>query len=341
MSDFQRIPFPLKFINQLFPLGIFLTISGGVLYLLRYDLSKYFNLDDRMIFMSSMAFLLYGGALLLFNYLRGSKYKAFESDNIREELYVLRNELLHSRHSENDLEIIKKEISSLQVALEKASSKSELVLSEEEKQEIKAGVQQGLTGDISNILLKELEDKYSIDIKAERQVKLLREQLDRTRSRLRQEIEALGRRGNVNLVIGVLTTIVAIGILASTVLSQEAKLNMETLVSHFLPRFTLSIFIEIFSFFFLKLYKSGLSEIKYFQNELTNVEAKFVALENAFLNNNGESLHTVITDFAKTERNFVLSKGQSTVEIEKMKVEKDSTKNMLSVITDLSKLLKK
>jgi len=36
--------------------------------------------------------------------------------------------------------------------------------------------------------------------------------------------------------------------------------------------------IELFAYFFLKLYKSDLSEIKYFQNELTNVEMRYAAV---------------------------------------------------------------
>ena len=51
----------------------------------------------------------------------------------------------------------------------------------------------------------------------------------------------------------------------------------------------MAIFIEVFSFFFLKLYKSGLADILYYQNELTNLESKFLALELASLGRNTEA----------------------------------------------------
>ena len=54
-------------------------------------------------------------------------------------------------------------------------------------------------------------------------------------------------------------------------------------MAYYAPRLTLSIFIEFFSFFFLRLYKTGISEIKYFQNELTNAELKFIAVEKAIM----------------------------------------------------------
>ncbi|TOL29113.1 hypothetical protein CGH99_25420, partial [Vibrio parahaemolyticus] len=68
--------------------------------------------------------------------------------------------------------------------------------------------------------------------------------------RLMREIDSLTRRGNLNLIIGVLTTLVAVVILASTVLSGEKQLTNDELISYYLPRITLSLFVEIFSFFF-------------------------------------------------------------------------------------------
>lgn len=39
--------------------------------------------------------------------------------------------------------------------------------------------------------------------------------------------------------------------------------------------------IELFAYFFLSLYRTSLQKIKYFQNELTNIEAKQIALRAA------------------------------------------------------------
>ncbi|WP_205655056.1 hypothetical protein, partial [Priestia megaterium] len=189
-------------------------------------------------------------------------------------------------------------------------------ISAEEKESILIQLRSGILSEASNSILSEIEKKYSENIQFENRANRVREQLESTRLRLKIEISALGRRGNVNLVIGVLTTIAAVGILANTVLDLGAVMTRESFINHLAPRITLSLFIEFFSFFFLKLYKSGLAEIKYFQNELTNIEMKFISLDISLRVDNSKLLADVLMDFSKTERNFILNKGQSTVEIE-------------------------
>ncbi|OOF01018.1 hypothetical protein BZG80_15725, partial [Salinivibrio sp. MA440] len=87
---------------------------------------------------------------------------------------------------------------------------------------------------------------------------------------------------------------------------------------------SLVVLIEIFAYFFLKLYKSSLSEIKYFQNEMTNSEAKLAALKCSLMTNDSEATSNVIKVLSETERNAIIEKGQTTAEIEKSKVEQQS-----------------
>lgn len=150
-----------------------------------------------------------------------------------------------------------------------------------------------------------------------------------------KEIESLGRRGNLNLVIGVVTTIAAVTVLATTVLSGNHQLTQGELMAYYIPRLSLSIFIELFSFFFLKLYKAGLNEIKYFQNELTNAEMKFIAAEKAVTSDTEGSIAGVIKELSSTERNFKLSKGESTVELEKFKTDQASNQKIIEALAGL------
>jgi hypothetical protein len=140
---------------------------------------------------------------------------------------------------------------------------------------------------------------------------------------LEQEVAALSRRGNLNLVIGGITTLVAVGLLIFLVAAQpaDARLSIAEQGLHYLPRLSIAIFIELFSFFFLRLYRAGLEDIKFFQNELTNVETKYAALEAALAHQDGALSRQVISLVAKTERNFVLKKGESTVDLERLKAE--------------------
>lgn len=171
-------------------------------------------------------------------------------------------------------------------------------------------------------------------------------------SRLKREISDLRLRSNINLVLGMLITLGGLYLLWTTVsivdtselLKQLASEGDESnykfiknLILPLIPRFLLVIFVEIFAYFFLRLYKDGLSEIKYFQNELTNAESKLAAVEFAYVTGADESLKEAIKSLASTERNFVLEKGQTTVELERAKSESEMTKNIIKTIPEMFK----
>jgi hypothetical protein len=329
-----------KIVRSLNPIAYVLIGVGILIYVMRYDFTNYFPLSESGVFITSIASIGYGAAILLLNYLRGNRLESKDDSYLRDELRVLRNEIMHGRYESNDLKQFELKIKEVE-ALVKNSKKGDGPLSDTEKKSIITEIRENILSDASSSLLAEIEEKYSNEFSLKSQVNGIQEQLENTRLRLRREVEALGRRGNVNLVIGVLTTVAAVGILTTTILDPTVKLTNDTLVTHFAPRLTLSLFIEIFSFFFLKLYKSGLGEIKYFQNELTNIELKFVSLESALRSSNEDMVMQVVSEFSKTERNFVLEKGQSTVELERTRMDSESSNNMLSSMSKLVESIKK
>ncbi|MGP0152202.1 hypothetical protein [Pantoea ananatis] len=168
--------------------------------------------------------------------------------------------------------------------------------------------------------------------------------------RLRREITDLRLRSNINLLIGMSITAGGLYLLWSTISMIDTSELLKELASEgneanvkfiksltlpIIPRVSLVIFIEIFAYFFLRLYKNGLDEIKYFQNELTNIESKLAAVEFSFITSNTDGLKTSIEALSKTERNFVLEKGQTTVELERAKSDSELTKNLVRTIPRL------
>lgn len=71
------------------------------------------------------------------------------------------------------------------------------------------------------------------------------------------------------------------------------------------------MFVEFFAFFFLKLYRTALDEIKFYQNELTNLAMYSVALEGALLKAEGTSLSSTIERLLLTDRNAVMPISRS------------------------------
>lgn len=246
-------------------------------------------------------------------------------------------------------EQISKEIDELKIQLSKQSLQS--VMSPEEKQTA-----------IDNIVAKLSEDAIQelFDTKAS----ALRDQLKKTVhndirksagatvDRMRREIADLRLRANVNLGFGMAITFGGLYLLWTTIVLVDASTLLKTLASEgadtnakfaknlilpIVPRFMLVVFIEVFAYFFLRLYRNGLSEIKYFQNELTNFEAKLIAVEYAVATDHAEALKTSLESLARTERNFILEKGQTTVELERAKSESELTRNIIKTLPEMFK----
>lgn len=155
--------------------------------------------------------------------------------------------------------------------------------------------------------------------------------------RLYGEIDALSQRASLNLILGSIVTVIGIVILSLTVLNVAKIQNSVEIFAYFIPKISLVVMIEIFAFFFLRLYKQTFSEIKYFQNELTNVEVRKIALYFAFREDDITLRGKVIDELSKTERNFILAKGQTTVGIEReMHSDKDKV-DLINLIKEICK----
>lgn len=151
-------------------------------------------------------------------------------------------------------------------------------------------------------------------------------------SRLESEVRNLAKRGNVNLVLGMATTLSGLVILGYSVFNAPSLSSNLELASHFIPRISLVLLIEVFAYFFLKLYKQSLSEIKYFQNEITNIESKFLGLRISVESNQQECLKEVVKNLVSTERNFVLEKGQTTIELEQLRSEQQQRTELTGLL---------
>jgi len=174
---------------------------------------------------------------------------------------------------------------------------------------------------------------------------------DTIRERLLLETKRLQKRANINLFLGTFITIIAgIGLLFIVVLRPFDLTGFPKeeyswrIVSHYIPRLSLIIFAQVFAFFFLRLYKADLADIKYYQNEITNVEMRLAALKTSLSieqrelpKEDKEILKNVLAELVRTERNFVLKKGETTVELEKFKRETFDSNNLAAHIATVLK----
>ena len=155
--------------------------------------------------------------------------------------------------------------------------------------------------------------------------------------RLLSEIKAVGKRSNLNLIIGSVVALIGWGLLLWFVFDvHDNKLEGWKLLNAFLPRLSIIIIIEMFSYFFLKLYRESMDRIRYYQNELTNIETKKTAILVAcMVENDNEHKKSLIENLISVERNIFLKKGETTIELEKIRMDNSFGNNVLKYIKDL------
>jgi predicted GIY-YIG superfamily endonuclease len=225
-------------------------------------------------------------------------------------------------------------------------------LSESERASLLETVAKNAGHDVIKEIFASETSKVKLELERKTETDKLRLASEGILSRMRREINDLRLRANINLVIGMIITGGGLYLLWSTVLIIDSSQLLKTLANEsadsdkkffknlmlpILPRIMIVVFVEIFAYFFLQLYKSGLAEIKYFQNEITNVEAKILAVEFSCITGRRDFLKIPFENLARTERNFVLQKGQTTIEIEKFRLENQTSKTLLKILPNFFK----
>lgn len=174
----------------------------------------------------------------------------------------------------------------------------------------------------SEELLARAEMKFAYGFEQFSQFNRINETFEESKERLSDAISRLERKGNFNLILGGATTSLGVALLGFSVFFKQANYQtLDVFMMAFLPRLSVVIILQVFSFFFLKLYKSNIDDVKYLQNEITNVEHKQVAVNSAIKLNEDEHWRDLLSNLMKTERNQILEKGQTTVKLEQSRLE--------------------
>lgn len=193
-----------------------------------------------------------------------------------------------------------------------------------------------LKSEASGELLSEFEQR----IKSNTTLNDVKEYFLAMQSRLYERTNSLNTISFINLFIGISIAALGISILLFFVFNTDyAKTDKTILLIEMLSKLGVSLGIELLSFFFLNLYRKNLQEIKYIQNELTNIEAKKISLTMA------HDLPTdlrfkIIKSISMTERNFILEKGQTTTDLETLKYERIDIASLIKSSPDIIKALK-
>jgi len=318
------------------------ALLGGLLWLWISGQEREFFLE-RSIFSKDLYLTvlisLFGmsGMVLVMTYLqtgfRQSVEHDFELDRIRREVDVAdtneRSSLSASAEAlRADIDRAQREIDRALSLATNVGETDRAALIDDLKAQIRVGAADSLIAEIR----AELAATHKRDIRDKEVFNCF----DESRIRLSRELAELGRRGNLNLALGAFTTVIGVSILGMSVFQEiPTSKDIWVFAAHFVPRLTLVLMIELFAYFFLSLYKSSLQEIKYFQNELTNIELQQIALRVALDASDQSLVAEMVSALAATERNHVLSKDQTTVELEKAKIDREGRGDIAKYLSEL------
>lgn len=156
--------------------------------------------------------------------------------------------------------------------------------------------------------------------------------------RIQNEINSLSRRANLNLIIGSLVAILGIAGLVGFILSSPTNnegVEPVMIIIHWVIRLSLISVVEVFAFFFLQIYKTELLSIKYYQDEMTSIESRKIALLFSVLQDNCEDVSKALSYIVSVDRNFKMDSNQTTVELEKLKTENSFIRSQMESMQEI------
>lgn len=238
--------------------------NGSIPFLQDGLLASIRNMDPsaKFLLLSVLMALVSFAVMTLVGYLNRSDRELFESPQ--------RNSM------RKEVEALKKSIARLQ-SVKKPSNKEANPPPPDPSEEEAA--RERIISEVYSKLTKEIAESAQHSFHLQNIRKLHKSSHDR----LFLEIQTLNQRSRLNLSIGIVITMIAAGILFYIAISEPpAKTDVASLAAHYVPRLSTVVFVEVFAFFFFKLYKSGLSDIRGYQQDITRLNQENCAIDLVF-----------------------------------------------------------
>jgi hypothetical protein len=176
--------------------------------------------------------------------------------------------------------------------------------------ELELKVVEAITEKNGYALISMIEQRFGKKAIEEAQTISLQESISQVHAELTEERRVVSSRSGINLLIGIVFAAAGISILVYTFFSVDTSSELNVVAIGF--RVTLAISAQIFAYFFLALYRAGLSDVKFFRNEVTNLGLIKIGLLLAIQRGKPEDVSDISKRLVSTERNFILKKGETT-----------------------------
>jgi uncharacterized membrane protein len=140
--------------------------------------------------------------------------------------------------------------------------------------------------------------------------------IESARFRIVDHIAKLRNNSVTNLFLGIATAVIGVLVLFTVILQAKDFYDISNhifesrgfIIVAVIPKLSITVFVQVFSYFFLAMYRSNQNDIKYFQNEITVLDSFATAIIAAY--GNAANTKLVLSALSKNERNRVLKKGE-------------------------------
>jgi hypothetical protein len=166
---------------------------------------------------------------------------------------------------------------------------------------------------------------------------------EEVQDRLREECSRLNKQAIINLFLCFFISFMLMSFITYTSIFTTDTINstsFQIFLVKYLPRIVAVVSLLTMFLYFTRLYKTNILDVKYYQNELTNIEIKLASLKTALCNGDKEIINKITLDLSSIERNGILSKEQTTSDIERIKIENEINKDYLNKVWELLSLRK-
>lgn len=225
------------------------------------------------------------------------------------------------------------------IFLEKNSIYSSLAIDEDE---LVIKLSDKLRANINNSIINDIEQRHGNEFIKTKKIELVDNIFELIIEKLSNERQTLTLWTFINLFSGVFAAILGVYLLYGMVGilndHENPSEGIEFLIIIFASRLSIAVIIEIFAYFFLNLYRSGMQEIKYYQNEITNILSRQAGVRAAFMQENENAISNAIKQLIETERNFILKKGETTINLEQNRIDREADSQLASTIANAVKL---
>ena len=277
-------------------LGVLLSTVASTLLTVRHELP----IDPSIVLLVAGTGLVAGMTQVILSFLRGDFQLSRSDTGVSPYGTILTPGKMTSiidqyEFAMGDLQKLKSDLASL--------ATGRTGITEEEKAALLESLRVQFESTAAGNIAEEIAANYGQTIVEQKQATRVREIYDGAVHRLGAAHASLQRRSELNLAIGSAITAAAATVLIYMVLIEPHPTgDLSSVLTFYIPRVSTIAFIEVFAFFFLRLYRVSFDDLKFYQNEISTIQAKAMAIEYSLLSNSETGRLMVVGELARSDR---------------------------------------